>query len=188
MHNLVDSSTYQDLESKSNLDLKEVLQKAYADAVPNKESAKNTQDLKNALQGLLKQNVAKLNPELAKGSEVDNQIELYLQVDQSPDAVQQFKNDLIVEQHKKYMDMQTELDECEKLVGPWNPQNNITNIYNTFDQVHDAIDEFNEVNEEQAKVAPTPTNTVPQTPGGSRKSANTISNKAKQFNQELSQL
>jgi len=59
-----------------------------------------------------------------------------------------FKIDLINEQHKKYTAMQNELDECEKLVGPWNPMNNFRNIYDTMDNVHDAIDEFNEVNED----------------------------------------
>jgi len=40
MHKVVSSSPFQDLESRSNLDLKEVLQKAYANAVPEKD-AKN---------------------------------------------------------------------------------------------------------------------------------------------------
>ena len=86
------------------------------------------------------------------------------------------------------MELQGELDDCERVVGPWNPANNITNIYDTFMQVHDAIDEFNEINVEQAKIAPTPTNQVPQTPGGSRKSAHSIANKAKMFNDKLNLL
>jgi len=68
------------------------------------------------------------------------------------------------------------------VVGPWNPVNKFSSIYDALDNVHDEIDEFN-INEE-AKVAPTPTNTtVPATPGGSRRS--TISAKAKQFNADL---
>ena len=37
MHNLVESSSYQDMETKANLDLKEVLERAYAQAVPDKD-------------------------------------------------------------------------------------------------------------------------------------------------------
>ena len=147
MHKVVSSSSFQDLESRSNLDLKEVLQKAYVNAVPEKD-AKNAQDLKNAIQSLLSSNVAKMSPELIKGAELNNEILLFLNVDQSPDEVQTFKNDLIFEQHKRYTAMQSELDECEKLVGPWNPMNNFRNIYDIMDSVHDAIDEFNEVNED----------------------------------------
>jgi len=130
-----------------------------------------------------------MNPELVKGAEVSNEIELFLRVDQSPDEVQKFKNDLINEQHKRYIGMQTELDDCEKLVGPWNPLNKFRNIYETLDSVHDDIDEFHEVNvNENTKTAPTPTSNVPQTPGANRKSANSISNKAKQFNTDLNML
>ena len=81
--------------------------------------------------------------------------------------------------------MQTELDDCEKTVGSWNPANKFSNIYDTLDQIHDDIDEFNMLNED-SKSAPTPTSSmnVPPTPGGSRRGA-TIANKAKKFNSDL---
>ena len=73
------------------------------------------------------------------------------------------------------------MEECEKVVGTWNPHNKFRNIYETLDSVHDEIDEFNTINED-SKIAPTPTsNALPaQTPGGSRRG--TISAKAKWFN------
>ena len=77
------------------------------------------------------------------------------------------------------MALQKDLDECEQVIGPWNPANKVTSIYDSLDNVHDEIDEFN--TNEDTKVAPTPSNTtVPATPGGSRRG--TIAMKAKQFN------
>ena len=84
------------------------------------------------------------------------------------------------------MNMQGQLDECEKLVGSWNPNNKISNLYETMDQIYDEIDEFNAQNED-SKIQPTPTaGQVAQTPGGSRR--NTMSNMAKQFNTDLHNL
>lgn len=40
-------------------------------------------------------------------------IELSMQMDQIPDEVQQLNIELQKEQHKRYLGMQTELDECE---------------------------------------------------------------------------
>ena len=83
--------------------------------------------------------------------------------------------------------MQTELDDCEKVIGTWNPANRFSSIYDTLDQIHDEIDEFNH-NNEDSKMAPTPSsNAVPPTPGGSRRGTS-IANKAKQFNTDLHQL
>ena len=85
------------------------------------------------------------------------------------------------------MGMQNDLEECEKVVGQWNPHNKFRNIYETLDSVHDEIDEFNTINED-SKISPTPTNSAMpvQTPGGSRRG--TISAKAKWFNQDLQTL
>lgn len=93
-----------------------------------------------------------------------------MQVDQSPDEAQTFKSDLLFEQHKRYEGMQTDLDDCEKTIGTWNPANKFSSIYDTLDSIHDEIDEFNYLNED-SKTAPTPTSSlnVPQTPGGSRR-------------------
>lgn len=97
--------------------------------------------------------------------------------------MQKFKEDLLVEQHKRFLIMQKELDECEKITGTWDPLNKFNNLYETLDAVQDEIDEFNATNED-SKMAPTPTNqdrlNVPATPGGTRNKAN-IANKAKQF-------
>ena len=87
---------------------------------------------------------------------MDNEIELMVKVDQSPDEVEKFKAEILAEQHKRYLALQNELDEQERIVGSWNPANKINNIYEAMDQVHDEIDEFN-VNEDSTKVAPTPT-------------------------------
>lgn len=114
--------------------------------------------------------------EVIKGADISNEIELFVRVDQTPDEIQKFKNELIAEQHKRYLALQTDLEECERVVGPWNPANKFSSIYDALDNVHDEIEEFN--NNEDAKVAPTPSNSVvPATPGGSRRS--TISAKAK---------
>ncbi len=44
---------------------------------------------------LLSQNVSKMDSsELAKGAQVNNEIELFVKVDQTPDEVQKFKGDL----------------------------------------------------------------------------------------------
>ena len=88
---------------------------------------------------------------------------------------------MLKEQHKRFLGLQKDLDDCEKLVGGWNPQNNFYNLYETIENVQDDIDEFNAENEE---TAPTPTSairgSVPQTPGGSMRG--TISKKIKDFN------
>ena len=49
----------------------------------------------------------------------------------------------------------------------------------------DSIDDFNDINDDISKTAPTPTSGggVMQTPGGSRRNAHSVGNKAKEFNQ-----
>ena len=93
---------------------------------------------------------------VTKETQASNEIELYLNVEANPDQVQKFKDDLIQEQHNSFMGMQTEIDECEKLVGIWSPFNKITTLYDTIDEVHDAIEEFEVNNAEETKSAPTP--------------------------------
>ena len=64
MHNVVDSSSFQDLESRSNLDLKDVLQKAYgkyAASTSVDQSKNNAQELKKVLQQLLSHNVSNMD-------------------------------------------------------------------------------------------------------------------------------
>ena len=110
-----------------------------------------------------------------------------MQMDQIPDEVQQLNIELQKEQHKRYLGMQTELDECESIIGTWNPANKFSSIYDTLDNIHDEIDEFNN-NNEDSKMAQTPSsNVVPPTPGGTRRGTS-IANKAKQFNTDLHQL
>ena len=84
-----------------------------------------------------------MNTDMVKGGSVSNDIELFLNVDQTPDQIQTFKSDLLVEQHKRYLALQGELDDCEKTVGSWTPANKFNNIYETMDSIHDEIDEFN---------------------------------------------
>ena len=80
------------------------------------------------------------------------------------------------------MALQADLDDCEQIVGPWNPANKVSSIYDSLDNVHDEIDEFN--TNEDSKIAPTPGGSaVAATPGGSRRG--TIAMKAKQFNTDL---
>ena len=80
-----------------------------------------------------------------------------------------------------------DLDECERVVGPWNPANKFGNIFEKMSDVHEDIEEFNESEDNKVSFAPTPTAggsaAIPATPGGSR--ASKISTKAKQFNQDL---
>lgn len=87
---------------------------------------------------------------------MNNDIELFLKVDESQDEIQKFKSDLLGEQHKRFLVMTGQLDECEKLVGTWNPANKFNNLYETMDTIYDEIDEFN-ANNEDSKIAPTPT-------------------------------
>ena len=52
MHNVVESSSFQDMETRSNLDLKDILSKAYSKAsgVAENSDGNNAQDLKRAIQ------------------------------------------------------------------------------------------------------------------------------------------
>ena len=104
MHKVVGSSQFQDLETRSNLDMSLVLQKAYSKQVDGKDGeSMNPQDLKKAIQTFLAQNVAKMDSsEIAKGSQLSNEIELFIKVDQTPDEVQNFKGDLLQEQYKRF--------------------------------------------------------------------------------------
>ena len=78
-----------------------------------------------------------------------------MKMNQIPDETQKFKDELRVEQHKRYMSLQNDLDDCEKTVGAWNPANKFSTIYDTLDTIHDEIDEFN-ANNEDTKTAQTP--------------------------------
>ena len=114
-------------------------------------------------------------------------------MDQTPSQIEQFKSDLLVEQHKRFISLQKDLDECEILTGSWNPQNKFYNLYETVESVHDEIDEFNAENEETAPTASgaSRVSVVPQTPGGSSgagASRASIANKVKAFNSELTKL
>ena len=51
------------------------------------------------------------------------------------------------EQHNRYLALQSDLEECERAIGPWNPANKFSSIYDAIDNVHDDIEEFNQ-NEE----------------------------------------
>ena len=54
---------------------------------------------------LLANNVAKMEPEIVKGTSLSNDIELFLQVDENQNEIQKFKSELLVEQHKRYISM-----------------------------------------------------------------------------------
>jgi len=99
MHKVVESTAFQDLETRSNLDMTSVLQKAYRQHVSEATGKNtemvggNTQDLKAAIQLLLSHNVAKLDAsEMIKGAQVSNEIELLVKMEQSPDEVEKFKS------------------------------------------------------------------------------------------------
>lgn len=102
-------------------------------------------------------NIASMDSNLIKDGQVSNDIELFVNVDQSPDDVAKFKSDLIIEQHRMFLAIQSEVDECEKLSGTWDPAIGINNLYEALDRVHDDIDEFNE-NNKDGKTLPTPSN------------------------------
>ena len=98
---------------------------------------------------------------------------------------------MLVEQHKRFISLQKDLDECEILTGSWNPHNKFYNLYETCEAVHDEIDEFNAENEETAPTASGARreSVVPQTPGGSTAASRaSIANKVKAFNSELTKL
>lgn len=83
MHKMVDSSAFQDLESRQNLDLRDVLEKAYKNNPEAAQEGKNQDNLKFAIQSLLSNNVAKMQPEIIKGGATSNDIELFLKVDEN---------------------------------------------------------------------------------------------------------
>ena len=76
--------------------------------------------------------------------------------------------------------MQAELDDCEQVVGTWNPVNQISNLYEAFDNAYDDINDFN------AKDDTVKSGKSGAMPESSR--ATTISTKAKQFNTDLQPL
>ena len=120
-----------------------------------------------------------MDPELVKGAQVNNEIELFLQVSQTPSEIEKFKSDLLTEQHKRFQAMQGDLDDCEQLVGTWNPANQIKNIYESVDGVYDEIDKFNHSNDAKN-----------DKPGmmSAEVRRDTIATKAKQFNTDLQTL
>ena len=83
MHKMVDSSAFQDLESRQNLDLRDVLEKAYNNNPGAAQEGKNQENLKFAIQSLLSNNVAKMQPEIIKDGSTNNDIELFLKVDEN---------------------------------------------------------------------------------------------------------
>lgn len=74
--------------------------------------------------------------------------------------------------------MLADLDKCEKLVGPWNPQNNFVNIYIKIDELQASIEDFNSANDDKSDR---------YMDSGMRKVSHFM-NKAKDFNKELEQL
>ena len=82
-----------------------------------------------------------------------------------------------------------DLDQCEKLVGQWDPTNNFSNVYNMVDYLQAQIEEFNNTSEGPSA---TPTNSdsvsslIPPTPGGQRRMK--FLQKAKDFNKDLQAL
>ncbi len=81
MHKVVESSSFQDIETRSKIDMKDVLSKAYTKNAVAAGKGGNSQDLKGALSQLLSKNVATLDPEVVKGAKVSDEIELMLNVD-----------------------------------------------------------------------------------------------------------
>lgn len=184
MRTVVQSTSFKDMETSSKLDLSEVFRKAYSSDGGAK-SDQTAQNLKQALDSLVAANTAALEPEVVRGASLTDNVELLMQVDQTPSAPQRFKEELQKEQYHKYVAMMGQLDQCEKLVGPWDPLNNFGNLYEAMVIVHEQIDDFIASTEEQ-KTAPTPKagdQLPPQTP--SRRNANSLANKAKMLNSQL---
>lgn len=95
MHKVVGSTHFRDLETRQNLDMSEILDKAYRQVATQpsedeekKSSGGNPQGLKQALQMLMSNNVAKLDSgEIIKGADVANEVELFVKIESSPDEL-----------------------------------------------------------------------------------------------------
>ena len=69
MHKVVESTSFQDMESRKYIDLKDVLNQ------PEKKK-ESTQNLKTALDQALSENISKLNPKLSQNVDLTEQIKL----------------------------------------------------------------------------------------------------------------
>ena len=86
-----------------------------------------------------------MNPQVIKGVEIADNIELAVKVDDGdhyPSDQNEIKA-LQMEQYQKYLQVLKDLDLCEKRVGPWEPSNNFHNIYNMIDSLQEQIESIN---------------------------------------------
>ena len=122
MKKIVSSTKFKDLESGK--------------PVLNDPNNLETDKLKEALNQILSNRII----ESTKGSQAQEQtdtVDLYMNSASisEPRSIKQ-------EQMNSFLSVQTQVDEIERVVGQWIPNNKFTNIYAAIDHVQEQIEEF----------------------------------------------
>ena len=126
-----------------------------------------------------------MNPQIVKGVEITDNIELMVEVDKNDEVNggEDHTKALKSEQYQKVLSVMKDLDQLEKSVGTWDPQNNFHNIYQKINSLEDQFEEFNGT-QSDGHSQMRGSGMVPETPSGSHKAKSLLS-KAKEFNKEL---
>ncbi len=122
MKKIVSSTNFKDLESGK--------------PVLNDPNNLETDKLKEALNQILSNRIIE-STRGSQGQEQPDTVDLYMNRagTSEPRSIKQ-------EQMNSFLSVQTQVDEIERVVGQWIPNNKFTNIYAAIDHVQEQIEEF----------------------------------------------